>query len=291
MIEGFAIVEGGRVLEDRGSGGVVPWWSFGKTLIAAAALALVRDGKLELDRLLAGRPFSMRQLLQHRAGVTNYGGLADYHHAVDNDEEPWSPEHLLRRLDADQLIFPPGEGWAYSNVGYLFVRQAIEACCQADLDVALRRLVFEPLGVEARVALTRHDLAGVSMGEVAAYHPGWVYHGLVVGRISDAARALDRLMCGDLLPPHLMAAMREVFAFGGPLADRPWQTTGYGLGLMMGTSRNGRRFEGHTGGGPGSVIAVYHHVDSRPHRTIAAFAIGERESEVEQAAFGGGRAP
>ena len=29
-------------------------------------------------------------------------------------------------MKADRLIFDPGEGWAYSNVGYFFVRQLIE---------------------------------------------------------------------------------------------------------------------------------------------------------------------
>ena len=60
----------------------VPWWSFTKTVIAAGALALVRDGQLALDEPLANRPYSLRQLLQHRAGVTNYGELPAYHDAV-----------------------------------------------------------------------------------------------------------------------------------------------------------------------------------------------------------------
>ena len=51
-----AIVEAGRIVRDDDAEIVVPWWSFTKTLIAAAALALTRDGALRLDDRLPGRP-------------------------------------------------------------------------------------------------------------------------------------------------------------------------------------------------------------------------------------------
>src|SRR5262249_22009069 len=65
----FAVVEHGAVVEDRGAATVVPWWSFTKTAIATAALALVRDGRLALGTPLPGRAFTLGQLLQHRAGL------------------------------------------------------------------------------------------------------------------------------------------------------------------------------------------------------------------------------
>jgi CubicO group peptidase (beta-lactamase class C family) len=34
---------------------------------------------------------------------------------------------LLTRLDAERLRYPAGDGWDYSNVGYLVVSQLIEA--------------------------------------------------------------------------------------------------------------------------------------------------------------------
>ena len=32
------------------------------------------------------------------------------------------------------------------------------------------------------------------MGSAEGYHPGWVYHGLLVGPVEDAALLLDRLL-------------------------------------------------------------------------------------------------
>src|SRR3954453_22274379 len=66
----------------------VPWWSFTKTVLAAAALVLVDAGRLTLDTPLAGRRYTLRQLLQHRAGVPDYGALAAYHDAVASVHSP-----------------------------------------------------------------------------------------------------------------------------------------------------------------------------------------------------------
>ncbi len=284
METSFAIVENGTAVADRGGETVVPWWSFTKTVIAAAALCLVRDGRLALDAPLDGRPFTLRQLLQHRAGVANYGGMAEYHAAVARDDEPWPVATLLARAEADRLRYPPGEGWVYSNIGYLYVRELIERACGENLDTALRALVLAPLDIAGpRMALTRADLAGVAMGG-RSYHPGWVYHGLMVGRLADAALLLDRLLSGDLLPPALHDAMRRAYTIEADLAKGRWHTARYGLGLMCGTARNGETVLGHTGGGPGSAIAVYR-VMAAPPFTAAVFRAGEEAAPVEDTAF------
>jgi CubicO group peptidase (beta-lactamase class C family) len=278
-----AVVENGDLAEADEI--IVPWWSFTKTLIAVAALALVRDGKLSLNDPIGGKPFSLRHLLQHRAGVPNYGGLAAYHHAVAANAEPWPVADFMAAVCSDRLTFEPGTGWDYSNVGYLLVRQMIEQAHGSTLDAALQMLMFAPLEISGpRVALTRDDLAHVAMGEAASYHPGWVYHGLVVGRLRDAALVLDRLLTRDLLPENLLREMCTAHPLGGSLEDRPWQTTGYGLGLMIGTGAAGDQVLGHTGGGPGSVIAVYRRPDI--NRTVAAFALDDRTGDVEALAFG-----
>jgi hypothetical protein len=125
----LAVVNKGAVASMIGIRAPVPWWSFTKTVIAAGALVLVRDGQLAMDEPLAKRPYSLRQLLQHRAGVANYGDLAAYHEAVARGDNPWPASELLERTEADRLRFEPGKSWSYSNIGYLIVRQLIEATC------------------------------------------------------------------------------------------------------------------------------------------------------------------
>jgi len=279
-----ATVEGGRLTDFDRRSLPVPWWSLTKTAIAAAALALVGDGRLALDEPLDARPYTLRQLLQHTAGVPEYGALAAYHEAVSRRDAPWSVEELLRRVVADRLLFAPGRGWTYSNVGYLFVRRLIENEMGKRFDTALRRLVFEPLGVpEVTLAREPADLDGTAWGNQSRYHPGWVYHGLAVGTPAEAALFVDRLIAGQLLPAELLRAMLEVHPVGGRIAGRPWERPGYGLGIMVDAASPRGRCMGHTGGGPGSVAASFHFADLRPTRTVAAFAPVEDPGVVERA--------
>lgn len=250
----------------------VPWWSFTKTVLAAAALVLVDAGRLTLDRPLAGQRYTLRQLLQHRAGVPDYGALAAYHDAVGRVEPPWPVADLLERVDAHARGAEPGTSWTYSNVGYLLVRQLIEHVDGKEIGEALARLVLKPLGIaNAGLARTPDDLIGTRWGNARRYHPGWVYHGLMIGSPAAAALLLDRLLRGDLLSPSSLRAMRESFRLGEPIPGRPWQAPGYGLGLMIETTTP-PRFMGHTGRGPSSAAGVYHFAAPGAVVTASAFS-------------------
>lgn len=284
----LSLVENGRLMGLAGDRLLIPWWSFTKTVIAAAALALCRDGRLSLDGTLPAG-YTLRHLLQHRAGLVDYGGLGAYHEAVARGDAPWTEQELLERTDARRLRYPPGEGWNYSNIGYRLAGHLIEDASGDALGAALDRLVLTPLGIAgARLAREPADLEGVALGTVVSYHPGWVYHGLLVGPLGQAALLLDRLLTGDLLPPALLQILRDPHRLPGRMPGRPWAEPGYGLGIMAGQGRFGWRVEGHTGGGPGSTCAVYHLPGSAPRRTAAAYAAGDRGGFVERRAFRAG---
>ena len=260
----------------------VPWWSFTKTVLAAAALVLVDAGRLTLDTPLAGRRYTLRQLLQHRAGVPDYGSLDAYHDAVARGRSPWPVGKLLARVYSHAPGFEPGTSWMYSNVGYLFVRQLIEHATGEEIGEALSHLVLTPLGIaHAGFARTPEELVGTRWGNAGTYHPGWVYHGLMVGSPAAAALLLDRLLRGDLLSSASLRAMRESFRLGAPIPGRPWQAPGYGLGLMIDTTAP-PSFMGHTGQGPSSTGAVYHFPAPATAVTAAAFAPVDDQGLVEQ---------
>jgi CubicO group peptidase (beta-lactamase class C family) len=260
----------------------VPWWSFTKTVLAAAALVLVDAGRLTLDAPLAGRRYTLRQLLQHRAGVPDYGSLDAYHDAVARGRSPWPVGKLLAQVYSQAPGFEPGTSWMYSNVGYLFVRQLIEHATGEEIGAALSRLVLTPLGIaHAGFVRTPEELLGTRWGNAGTYHPGWVYHGLMVGSPAAAALLLDRLLRGDLLSSASLRAMRESFRLGAPIPGRPWQAPGYGLGLMIETTAP-RSFMGHTGQGPSSTGAVYHFPARANSVTAAAFAPVDDQGLVEQ---------
>jgi CubicO group peptidase (beta-lactamase class C family) len=281
-----ALVKNGQIISQAGNAAAVPWWSFTKTIIAAAALVLVRDKLLSLDQSVESQPFTLRQLLRHEAGLPDYGQLSDYHMAVEQGSAPWPDDEMLARTDARRLRYPPGSDWGYSNIGYLYVRRLIEQRADEEFEAALQRLVLRPLGLRhARLARRHEDLIGVEMGGAATYDPRWVYHGLLVGPLHEAALLLDRLMAGLLLPQDLLAAMLDRRSVGGPIAGRPWVAPGYGLGIMSGEAKGGTSVAGHTGGGPGSVIAVYRNIASPTSPCCAAFSTGSDAGTVEREAI------
>jgi CubicO group peptidase (beta-lactamase class C family) len=290
-----AAVHGGAVTADTDA--PVPWWSFAKTVLAAAALMLVAAGRLQLDEPVRGRTFTLRQLLQHRAGLRCYGGLQAYHAAVAAAERAWPIEEMLRRVDADTLAYAPGQGWGYSNLGYLLVRRFIEDEAGMPLGPALERLVFGPLGIDGvTVADSLSDLDATAWGNERGYDPRWVYHGLLIGPAGAAAMVLHRLLAGELLPADLLLAMLDAVPVGGVVPGRPWQTAQYGLGLMVGEGVPPGVYVGHSGGGPGSTSAVYrlamNRAEGRSLPVGAAFAPLEEPGTVEgrAMALAGGQA-
>jgi len=112
-----ALVQGGEVIEEHRGGTVVPWCSFTKTAIAAAALTLAHDGVLDLDAAINDEPYTLRQLLQHRAGLCDYGELGDYHMAVARGEKPWAVAEMLLskqfQLPGSEIekLRNGGQGW------------------------------------------------------------------------------------------------------------------------------------------------------------------------------------
>lgn len=261
---------------------MVPWWSFTKTVLSVTALSLVRDGLVGLDDLILDQPFTLRQLLRHEAGLADYSELAEYHSAVANSESAWSANEMMQRLDVNRLRYGPGTGWRYSNVGYFLIGRLIERLTDLTLDDAVSQRALIPLGLSnVRVAKTRADLQATYLASTSNYDPAWVYHGLLIGPIPQAALFLDRLFSENFLSRGLLQEMQTTRTLGGPIPGRPWIAPGYGLGLMQGSIEGGFTLSGHTGCGPGSVIAVYRICNGDTSACCAGFEIGASEGTVE----------
>ena len=268
-----------------------PYWSFTKTVIAICALKLHEAGAVDLDNRLDGVPYTLRQLLNHTAGLPDYSALADYHKAVAANEEPWSRDRLLNSALANGLLFTPGSGWSYSNVGYMLAREWMEAAAGQSFSTLVGKLVCSPLDLKSiELATTREQLRRVHWPGGAAYHPGWVYHGCLVGTAEDAARLLNGLAAGALLSAAMLDEMLRSIPLGGALEGRPWTDCGYGLGLMIGSMGAAGRVFGHSGGGPFCSNAVYHFSDHPSPKTVACFSGSTNEglAEFETAALARG---
>jgi CubicO group peptidase (beta-lactamase class C family) len=273
----------GKVRTHGAAEAMFPWWSFTKTVIAVAALKLAEQGRLDLDAPRPDKSYTLRQLLTHRAGVPNYGRLAAYHEAVARGDDAWSRDQLLAAVAADRLDFEPGQGWAYSNIGYMFAADGVAEAAGLPLGEALHDLVIRPLGLKSpRVAQTRADMADVFWPHLRTYDPRWVYHGLLIGTPIDASRLLHAVLLDGFLSPDSLSQMRDHFTrFEGALPGRPVTEPAYGLGLMVGRLGEAGRAWGHNGSGPGSVNIVAHFPDVAKPVTVAVFTDGEDEGAAE----------
>jgi CubicO group peptidase (beta-lactamase class C family) len=129
--------------------------SVAKQFAAAGLLKLVEAGKVKLDDPLSkyvpgypgGEQITVLQLLNHTSGVRNYTEIPGY-----MDGPP-----IRRDLTTAQLIdafrdeppaFPPGEGWGYSNSGYVLLGAVIEATSGEAWHAWLDRSLFRPLGMK-----------------------------------------------------------------------------------------------------------------------------------------------
>lgn len=278
----FSLIVNGQSLTSIHSDASVPWWSFTKTVLAATSLSLVQDGLLGLDDKVMGEAFTLRQLLRHEAGLSDYREHADYQTAVEERQRAWPTAEMLRRVNAAKLRYEPGTSWYYSNVGYMFIARLIEQATGLTLERAIITRALAPLGLSGvRIASHPSDLDETYAGNASYYDPAWVYHGLLIGPLSQAALFLDRLLDGHLISHSLLKQMRTIRWLGGPLPGQPWLTPGYGLGVMQSATDRGHILCGHTGSGPGSSVAIYRCAEKNASVCCAISQQGTGRGEIE----------
>jgi len=283
-----------------------PIYSITKTLIAAVILQLVEHDRLRLDApvqaylpaLALPAPVTLRQLLNHSGGVPDYGGLPAYYDAVRaHPEQPWSAQAFLAATLPAGLAYPPGQGWGYSNIGYLLLRQVTETVTGVSLREVLRERIVAPLGLQhTDTAETLEDMQSLTPGfsqffspsemqDVRSrYHPGWVSHGVVLSTAPELAQMLDAILGGGLLSAASRAAMLE--AVDVPVQHPFFHRPAYGLGMMVDKEAEPGLIAGHGGGGPGYSAGALSLVDARGRRiTSAVLANSDRDDLALRLAF------
>jgi len=276
-------------------------YSITKVFLAVALLRLVEQGRLALDDPIQAilpevslvEPVTVRQLLNHTGGLPDYGALPKYRRDVrSNPAMPWTPDEFLAHSLQRGARFLPGQGWAYSNIGFLLVRRAIARITQRSLHDTLVELVFRPAGLwQTLVAESLEDAQRLTPGYstqldgdealrdvTRRYHPGWVSHGVAISTAADLARAIEALFGGQLLAPGSLAAMLEAVLV--PAEHPPFVQPGYGLGLMVDLGSSYGRVAGHAGGGPGYSTAAFHFPDVAGRRLTSVALVNRDQPDL-----------
>jgi D-alanyl-D-alanine carboxypeptidase len=266
-------------------------YSITKTFTATIILSLWDEGQLSLEdsiarwlpRLRHADRVSIRQLLNHTSGLADYGRDRRYHDDVATaPATPWTFEQFVLDVAEKDLLFDPGQGWAYSNVGYMLLKRVVEDLAGVPYRAAVAERIANRLNLRSTfVAESIDDLASLapapsrvlghdrSPRDVRAnYHPGWVSHGVVASTSHAVVRFMAALFRGVLVSPAALKQMLVLIPVPVPAGResddhahlRP-KRPGYGLGLMGDPASGWGMLAGHGGGGPGYRANALHAFD------------------------------
>lgn len=245
--------------------------SINKAITSTAIMILSERGDIDLDAplddYLGGIRFSGlagdRRDVTPRRAMAHSAGLPQRFHTVYAGDEMPTAERTLTRYG--MVVFPPGEYFHYSNVGYRALDVAIANTSGKSYGEFLSEEIFAPLGMSrgaldlhpawASEAAKRYDPQQKPMRHYVTDHPG---SGDVWASAHDLLR-FGMLHLGTPLPgqrpvlrPESIAAMQQVASAPG----RNW-----GLGWHL-TDDRGHRLVEHGRGQPGANTQLSLYPDS-----------------------------
>lgn len=142
--------------------------SVSKLITAVAIMKLAEDGQLSLDEKVFGEegilnsPYfldindkrvtriTIEHLLRHQGGFSARAGDPMFNTALVSNrlkkEPPFMIDDLVRFASISRLVFEPGKGTRYSNLGYLLLSKIIEVKSGMSFYEYLRTAILEPAG-------------------------------------------------------------------------------------------------------------------------------------------------
>lgn len=222
--------------------------SISKTYTAVMIMKLIDQGKMTMDDTLSkyfpeyknGREVTIANLLNMQSGILDYVNRADvFFKGAERDPQEiittpgLTDEEFLSYLYAQELYFEPGTRTDYSNTNYHLLALIIEQITGESFRDAVKREIFDPLGMEHSSAMTTGD-------ETSIPDPAIGYH-----QFQEGARG-----AGDI---HSCMADMVTFdraLFGGDLVSvkslmrmKDFKSKEYGCGLYS----YGKNSYGHQG--------------------------------------------
>jgi len=251
--------------------------SVGKQFTATLVMMLVEQGRVALDDSVVKyfpeapepwRAVTIRRLLTHTSGMTDYPADFDFRRDYSEDE-------LLARATRIPLAFAPGARWSYSNMGYLTLGVLIHRVTGRFYGDLLQERIFRPLGMTTARIISESDIvpnraAGYRLVEGQVKNQEWVSPTL--NTTADGALYLttldmakwDAALYGDRL---LSKASLDLMWTAVKLNDG--STAPYGFGWSRGEV-NGHRIVEHGGSWQGFKAYIARYVDDQ--LTVIGFA-------------------
>ncbi|MEC3955911.1 serine hydrolase domain-containing protein [Nocardia sp. CDC153] len=252
--------------------------STSKTLIATVILQLASEGKLSLEDSVErwlpnvvrgngndGDAITVRQLLQHTSGIhDDLPGYTTAQEYVEQRYNTYTSEQLVARAMSHAPDFAPGQGWEYSNTGYILLTMIIEKATGRPAHEEIQSRILHAL------ALDHTHWLGSTPTLPDPHTRAYQYFGPdsrvdVTDQIPIDPEALSwvttthdeniffrALLSGHLLPPPQLSAMKQTTPVSTDL-QQLWPGGKYGLGLAERPLPCGGTYWSHEGGDAGYI--------------------------------------
>lgn len=297
---GYGVLEAGG--EDRVTAdSLFHAGSIAKPVAAAAALALVERGLLDLDEDVNARLVSwhvpdneytaeekvtLRRLLSHSSGLADGFPMRS---SSDPEFDWWSPEGEAPVVTIQQLLeaeAPAGEGqpvrvtrvpgtaYQYSNLGYGVVQLLMTDVTHRPFSRLMQELVLGPLGMASSTfeqplreelrdrATTEHYVDGQPF-EGKRHHYPFLASGGLWTTPSDLARFALEIMRARGGESELLLSQEMAAEMLTAQIERDQDLTGDSYGLGFDLAGSGREFRFvHTGGTWGSTCLLWVHPET-----------------------------
>ena len=134
--------------------------SVGKQFTATGVMMLVEEGKIGLEDSITKyfpeapatwKPVTIRELLSHTAGFTDYPKEFDF-------RKDYTEDDILKIVMGIPLAFAPRTKWSYSNLGYATLGILIHRVTGKFYGDFLAERIFHPLGMNTTRIISEADI-------------------------------------------------------------------------------------------------------------------------------------
>jgi serine beta-lactamase-like protein LACTB, mitochondrial len=256
--------------------------SIGKSMTATAAMELVEQGKLDLDKPIQTYcprfpekqwPITARDLISHSSGIRHYGGPNEQAELFNTRHY----DHVSDALDlfkGDPLKQQPGTDMLYSTWGYVTLGCVIEGATHEEFREFMRKAIFEPAGMtktrdDDPRAIIPNRARGYIMENGELTNSRWVdmsskmAAGGWITTAPDLVRFMNAWMAGVLVSKQTMKMMTEPYRL-----PHDGTIDGFGLGWFFDDYRGMKAV--HYGGGTPQVSGIIFFI---PEKQVAIAAI------------------
>lgn len=197
-----------------------------------------------------GDKITLRQLLNHTSGIFPYSIDPELLHDfetpafLEHRYDYYTPEQLVKIALEHAPQFAPGEGWGYTNTGFILAGMIIERATGRSLSEEIEERITKPLGLQATYLPVKEvDIQGphsryysrlsvpdpaAAIHDVTDMSPSsaWAAGGMI-SSLDDLCVFLQATLRGKLVSDN---SQKELMHF---VPTSNWvANTGYGLGIF-----------------------------------------------------------